>query len=103
MAAPKSDRAAIRQVIRALKEAGYVLNHVEDGGANVPVWDKEREAIAAIMAVDDAYLVVAPRCTPAVTGYWVRFVMGNGPEDVIADHTLNLNHVLGPLAEGWWG
>ena len=54
----------------------------------------------AIMAVDDAFLVV--NITPERQG-WVRFVLGNAPEEVICDHTVNLSSVIEPLTDSWWG
>lgn len=99
MSAPSSDKAAIRQTIRALRSKGYVLDRVFDGEDDIPVAD-ETEAIAAITAVDDAYLWVAEG-TPTGPKGWVRFVMGNEPEEVICDHTIGLSPVLDPLTDGW--
>lgn len=100
MSAPSSDRAGIRQVIRALRAAGWVLVEVYDGEDDVPV-SNETEAVDAVMAVDDAYLHVAEG-TPTGPRGWVRFVLGNDPEEVVCDHTINLGSVLDPLTEGWW-
>lgn len=97
MSAPSNDRAAIRQVIRALKAAGYELDYVSDQEEGVFV-KTETEAIEAIMAVDDAILYVFRGEEP---NRWVRFVMGNDPEEVAADWTVSLSPVLDPLTEGW--
>lgn len=98
MPAPTSDRAGIRQTVRALRAADHTLDHVFDGGDNVPV-RTETEVIDAVEAVDDAYLnVVLPN---GDTG-WVRFVLGNEPDEVICDHTVNLSPVLDPLTNGWY-
>jgi hypothetical protein len=60
----------------------------------------EKEAIDAITAVDDATLFVR---TPAGDyNPWVRFVMGNDPEEVVCDHGVSLSPVLDPLTESWW-
>jgi hypothetical protein len=98
MAAPKSDEAGIRQVIRALRAAGYTLVEVFDGEDNVPV-KNETEAVEAITAVDDAHLFV--RTPDGEYNPWVRFVMGNEPEEVVCDYVLTLSHVLDPLTERW--
>jgi len=100
MSTPSSDTAAIRQIIRALRAKGYVLIAVWDGEERVPV-TTETEAIEAITAVDDATLTVAEG-TPTGPKGWVLFVMGNDPEEVAADYTINLSHVLDPLTESWW-
>ena len=103
MTAPSTDRAAVRQIIRALKGAGWVLARVYDGEGH-PAVASETEALNAIFAVDEAYLHV-------VKGYddlrqdhargWVRFVLGNEPFEVAADYTVNLEPALGPLFERW--
>lgn len=98
MAAPSSDKAGIRQTIRALKAGGWEVSHVFDGGEDVDV-KNETEAIEAVMAVDDAYLHVVQSAN--TTEGWVRFVMGNDPEEVICDHTVNLSEVIDPLMDSW--
>lgn len=100
MSAPTSDRGGIQQTIRALKGRGYVLVQVFDGEDTIPV-QTETEAVDAVMAVDDATLTVAEG-TPTGPKGWVRFVLGNEPEEVVCDYTINLESVLGPLTEGWW-
>lgn len=107
MPAPSSDQAGIRQTIRALKAAGYALSAVDDGDYydQNEGGDKdgdlkvatETEAIEAITAVDDAKLYAAKG---GCFG-WVRFVMGNDPEEVVCDYTMSLGDVLDPLTEKW--
>lgn len=103
MSAPSSDSAGIRQVVRALRKAGYrpyKVLYSPDEGVNV-VGKTESEIVEAIMAVDDANLFVYEGHV-GQTGGWVRFVMGNDPEEVVCDYTIGLSHVLNPLTEGWW-
>lgn len=97
MSAPKTDEAGIRQTIRALRNAGYVLDYVDDGGEEVKVTNED-EAIDAITAVDNAHLFVTHAEHPA-SHVW--FVLGNDPEEVICDHGVSLSHVLDPLMERW--
>lgn len=99
MAAPSSDRAGIRQVIRGLKAAGYTLVEVYDGGDEMVTVRTEAEAIDAIMAVGDATLFV--RTPDGQYNPWVRFVMGNEPEEVVCDHLDSLSPVLDPIMDGW--
>ena len=96
MAAPSSDTAGIRQAIRALKADGWALAFVLDGEDDIPV-TAETEAIEAITAVDDAYLHVRK----GEARGWVRFVMGNDPDEVICDYTTNLK-VIDTLTDGWY-
>jgi hypothetical protein len=104
MSAPTSDSAGIRQTIRALKADGWELDFVFDGEEDIPV-SNEREAIDAITAVDDAFLNVkrmSERYPERVndTG-WVRFVLGNEPDEVVCDYTTNLECV-DTLTRGWY-
>lgn len=101
MSAPKTDEAGIRQTIRALRAADYVLTAVYDGEDHVKVTN-EQDAVDAITAVDDAYLFVMPKGSDGTTpDLWVRFVLGNAPDEVICDHLTSLSHVLDPLMERW--
>ena len=114
MTAPSSDSAAIRQTIRALKAAGVTPTYVEYGGGDgedITPETTEQQIIDAVMAVDDAYLIVdlpaslwheAHPGHPGGKTSHIRFVMGNDPEEVICDHGVSLSPVLDPLTESWW-
>lgn len=98
MSAPSSDRAAIRQIIRALLAADHTLVEVNDGEEQFTV-KNEREAIEGIMAVDVATLWVRK---PDGEVSFILFVLGNDPEEVAADYGVSLSPVLDPLTESWW-
>ena len=99
MSKPSTDRGAIQQIIRALRQADHTLLEVFDGEDTIKV-SNEKEALDAIMAVADATLFVR---NPEGDGNpWVRFVMGNDPEEVAADYTVSLCPILDPLTESWW-
>lgn len=98
MSAPSSDQAAIRQIIRALKASDHKLDEVYDGEEEIAV-STETEALDAIMAVDEAWLYVT---LPDGARGWMFFVLGNEPDEVMNDYTVNLSPVLDPLTEGWW-
>lgn len=95
---PTSDRAAATQIIRGLIHKGWRLDRVYDGEEDISVVTVG-QALAAIFAVDDAYLHVRLPAT-GDTG-WVRFVLGNDPEEVVCDHTVNLSPVIDPIMDGW--
>lgn len=95
--APTTDRGGIQQTIRALLASGHTLSFVYDGEDKVQV-STQGQAVEAIMAVDDARLYVL---LPNDKTGWVRFVMGNSPEEVVCDYTVNLCPTLDPLTEGW--
>ena len=92
---PKTDEAGIRQAIRALRANRWELDGVHDGEEYTFV-KTEAEAMKAITAVDDSRLYVM---RDARSG-WVRFVLGNDPDEVICDYTVNLT-VLGELIDKW--
>lgn len=102
MSAPSSDRAAIRQTLRALKAAGYSPVTVNDGEETIKVWGAtEAEVIEALTATDQAWLYVTAAAGPRGKQSWVFFVLGNDPEEVINDYTVDLDPVIDPLYEKW--
>lgn len=102
MSAPSTDRAAVRQTLRALKAAGYKTTTVWDGEESTKVWGAtEAAVIEALMATDQAWLYVTQaeglRGPKAV----LLFVFGNDPEEVIADYSIDLDPVVEPLFDRW--
>ncbi len=95
MSAPTTDRGGIQQTIRTLRADGWTLSHVYDG-ERVPV-SNETEAIDAVTAVDDSWLHVRKGTEKGA----VRFVLGNDPEEVVCDYTVNLT-CLDTLTESWY-
>ena len=103
MSAPESDSAAIRQIIRALRKAGWELAYVDDREEQTKV-KTEQEAIDAITAVDEAFLHLNRRKIGDLgpeRGY-VFFVLGNAPEEVACDYTVNLSDAIDPLTDSWF-
>jgi hypothetical protein len=101
MSAPSSDKAGVRQTIRALRAADHVITAVEDGASELHNFapDASEDAIIAeAMSCDDGYLIVR---LPDGRESHVYFVFGNDPEEVICDHGVSLEPVLGPLMDGW--
>lgn len=103
MSAPESDSAAIRQIIRALRKAGWELAYVDDREEQTKV-KTESEAIETITGVDEAFLHVNRGKVGDLgpeRGY-VFFVLGNDPEEVACDYTINLSDVIDPLTDSWF-
>jgi len=102
MSAPSSDKAGVRQTIRALRAADHVITAVQDGAGEIhkfPPDASEGAIIAEVMSCDDGYLIVN---TPGrLTDSHIYFVFGNDPEEVICDYTVDLSPVIDPLMEGW--
>lgn len=103
MTAPSSDKAAIRQVIRALRKAGYTLTGGHDGEDFFEVKPdaSEDELIGNLMACDSSTLHTWKADAEPKNSH-VYFVLGNDPEEVVCDHGVSLSPVLDPLTEGWW-
>ena len=98
MSAPTTDQEGIARVVRALVADGWTPYGCDGGDGLEPLKGGSMEAEAAVMDYDDAFLFVRK----GVDGGWVRFVMGNEPEEVAADWTVNLTAVETETRE-WWG
>lgn len=100
MNAPTSDRNAATEIIRGVIHGGWRLDRVFDGEEDIDV-TTVTQALDAIFAVDMAHLHVK-HPTSGDTG-WIWFVLGNDPDEVVADHTVNLSDAIDPVTDGWWG
>lgn len=107
MSTPKDDKSAIRLIIRAVRAAGWDLECVDDREEEVKV-KTEQEALDAITAVDEAFLVLTRldkqpgSLVKLKTRGHIFFVLGNDPEEVACDYTTNLESAIGPLVESWF-
>lgn len=94
---PQCDRDGIAMSMNALLNNGWDLFQVWDGEEYVDIFDNNQNtALDAIMAVDDAMLIVRRPAIDHGSGYesgWVRFVLGNDPGEVICDYTTNLTEI----------
>lgn len=100
MGNPSTDRSAISQIIDGLTKAGWTLDRVFNGGDEDIDTPTKAEAMDEILDVDDAFLHV--KRTDNSDAGWVRFVMGNDPEEVVCDHTVNLSDAIDPVVRPWW-
>lgn len=101
MAAPESDRAGVRQTIRALRRADHVIYAVEDGASEVHNFKpdaSEDDIIGELMSCDDGFMMVR---LPDGSESFVYFVYGNSPFEVMCDHGVSLSPVLDPLTADW--
>lgn len=98
MSRPKSDRGAARQIVRALRRAGWNMVCVTyEDGEEIPV-RSDREAFNDLLfEADDAWVTFAKDDDEG----WVYFVWGNSPEEAANDWTLNLSDTMDPLVDGW--
>lgn len=99
---PSNDREAITLVLEGISQKGVTITEVMDD-----TWCPDertqvtevQEAIDLCCGVDEAYVFV--ELEDHSTG-WIRFVLGNDPEEVVCDHTVNLSEFIDPIVTPWW-
>ena len=98
MSTPKNDRAAVRQIVLALVEAGLTVNTVDYGDGETELVHNVDDAIDEVMAVDEVYLILH---NSQGHDFWVYFVLGNDPEEVVSDHSLSLGRIIDEVVREW--
>ena len=96
MSAPTSDRGGMQQVIRAMRADGWEIDSAWDGEESLES-PNETAAIDWVMACDQGHIYFRKGDE---TG-WVFFVLGNEPEEVVNDYTVNLTAV-DALTSSWY-
>lgn len=99
---PSNDREAISLILSGLVSKGHSINGVIDD-----TWNKEDvthtsdvdEATALVTGVDEAFVLMTDK--EGKTGY-IYFVLGNSPEEVACDYTVNLDPDLSSIVDPWW-
>lgn len=105
MATPKSDHAAILQVIRALKKAGW--NHVSITDPELVIVKGMNPTEIADLITNNYDSVALHFKKPAVENYrtqWIYFVLGNNPDEVVCDYTVSNGEfydIVTTLIESW--
>lgn len=99
---PSNDHEAITLILEGLSQKGVSITEVADDTWNLnerTVVTEVQEAIDLSTGVDEAYVFVL---TPDGDEGWIRFVLGNDPEEVVCDHTVNLSEFIDPIVNPWW-
>lgn len=101
MAAPSTDKSAIRQILKALANDGWEPYSVFDG-EEITSLRREGNAVKAAVKLatttTDAVFVYVEREGERGT---VLFVLGNEPFEVAADYSTNLEPAIESLTDGW--
>jgi len=101
MTAPTTDRGGINQTVHTLHDAGWMPLWVDyndgDEPEQYPADVTAHKVVEDVMAVDDAFLVVEK----GEERGWVRFVMGNDPDEVVCDYTVKLEDALSAMFDRW--
>lgn len=95
---PRDDKAAIRQVLRSLKSVGYKAHEIfdEDQATYVGLPVNESLIVNEITGVDDATVAFKGENGDS---FYVRFVMGNDPTEVVCDHSWREEGEVGRAAQ----
>lgn len=83
---PSTDRSAIELVIRELRRIGFRPWQIFDPEKSwIDLPDGLAEVMRSIMDLDDAEVMFEHQTRG--DAFWIRFVMGNDPYEVVCDHT----------------
>lgn len=99
---PSNDREAISLILNGITKAGCTVSRVIDD-----TWNKDditnvqsvREAVDLLTGVDEGFALVD---LPDGDDGWIYFVLGNSPEEVACNHTVNLSEYIDPITDPWW-
>jgi hypothetical protein len=99
---PSNDREAISLILGGIAKNGVkIVEVMQDTWCPddlTPANDYEH-ATDLVCEVDEAYVyVILPNGLPG----WLRFVLGNDPEEVLNNHTVNLSEFVDPITDPWW-
>ena len=92
MSAPKTDRAAVEEVLAAMETAGWKVVEVEGEYCTNPA-----DAIMQIIDFDECRVYFQRE--EHVAG--IMFVLDNSPEDVVCDYNVSLEPVIDPILDRW--
>lgn len=98
MSVPKDDRDGITQAVETVIAAGWKLEFAHNGEEEIRTSDV-KAAVDAIMEVDEGSIHFA--AVDESYGY-LFLVLGNAPDEVVCDYTVNLEPAIGPLFERWF-
>jgi hypothetical protein len=96
---PSNDREAITLILTGLVEKGHTIDGVIED-----TWNKEgvtltsdpSEAAELCSGVDECFVYLDDRSA------YIYFVLGNEPEEVACDYTVNLDPDLSAIVDPWW-
>jgi len=87
----KLERIAVSLVLKRLKDFGWEIIKVDDGGDEMENVNTIDNAMDVIFSVCDSWVMVGKNGKASS----VRFVLGNDPDEVVADYGINLETELG--------
>lgn len=98
---PSTDREAISLIIYGLIERGCKPTVARDGDNDDLSFIEAapREFLDWLTSCDESVLFVD---LPDGEESFIYFVLGNSPEEVVCDHSINLEEYIDPIVMPWW-
>ena len=96
---PSTDREAISLIIDGLIERGCTPTVARDGENDDLDYNDKDEALDWLTSCDESGLFVE---LPDGEESFIYFVLGNSPEEVVCDHSINLEEYIDPIVMPWW-
>lgn len=105
---PSNDKEAITLILQGLVAAGHTIVSVIDD-----TWNKDDktytsdvdEAVDLITGVDEGFVLLRTKDSDDpdyMDDAWIYFVLGNDPEEVACNYTVNLDPDLSNITDPWW-
>lgn len=99
---PSNDYEAILLILEGLVAKGHRIDGFIDDTWNkedVTYTDSPRTATEGMCGVDEGFVLMTDK--EGKSGY-IYFVLGNSPEEVACDYTVNLDPDLSNITNPWW-
>lgn len=96
---PSNDREAITLILAGLVSKGHTITAVIDdpwNRAEKTYTPSVAEAVDLVCGVDEAFVLLDNEQA------WIYFVLGNAPEEVACNYTVNLDPSLSDIVDPWW-
>lgn len=91
------EQKVVRHLIRAMKEKGWIITRINDGGE--PDEDtlnpNETQTMETVFSVDESVIYFHKRFNPKIgKTHFATIILGNDGYDCIADHSCGSTHEL---------
>lgn len=94
----KSERRVVWALLQHLAAHDWQVHEVDDGDTKTEVHDP-KSAMELIFNLDDCYLYV--RNTKTGREHWLRFVLGNDPDEVLNDYSYSERNNFAEIVEAF--
>lgn len=88
-------------ILKGIVAKGVMLNKTWDSEEAERVYTVE-DTMRILDNLDECVVHVIIPFKEGCKSGWLRFVMGNDPEEVLNDCTTNLSEFVDPITDPWW-